>query len=105
MLNWLKGKAVAKEKSNIDIILGNLVPICARISAEIAANGDRPLSSGPLYELMMKQRVELYFQLNGPMTVNEVRAHVEPFLSRADVPAGVRMAVEATIDEYESRRR
>lgn len=101
MLEWLKKKAIAKSKSNIETVLNNLAFVCAKLEVEMANTG-QPVNSGPTYDLLIQQRQELLFQLNGPMTPAELRAYVEPFLAHPGAPRTLRLAVEATIDQYAS---
>ena len=101
MFERIKKKAIAKSRPNIDIILRNLVPICQALEAEIEANGGNPVTSGPAFDQLLQQRKELFFQLNGPMSMDDVRAYVEPLLARQSTPNGVRLAVESTIEEQE----
>ena len=103
MLEALKEKSYAKQKANLSTILVNLAHLCPILDAEIEAQGGAPVSSGRAYEAMQGQRRSLDFELNGPMTMDEVREFVQPFLDREDVSHSVSLAVHSTIDQHEAR--
>jgi hypothetical protein len=102
MLGWLTKKATEKSKSNIDEIINNFVLLIPVMEREIAENGGEPLTSGAVHDMLLKQRHDLFFQLSGPMSMDEVRAHVEPFLAKSTTHRLVRVVVEDTIKQYEA---
>lgn len=101
MLESLKEASYAKQKANITTVLLNLQHVCPTIDAEIESRGGAPVSSGAAYDEMQKQRRSLNFQLNGPMTMDEVREFVQPFLDQPEVGISVSLATHSVIDNYE----
>ncbi|MCB9833579.1 MAG: hypothetical protein H6807_14005 [Planctomycetes bacterium] len=101
MLEWLKRKAIAKQKSNIAIILGNLVPICSSLDEEIKRTG-APVRAGAMFELLQKQRAELQFQLNGPMSMAEVRSYLQEFIQEKRLQSdSLRLAAVSVVDQFQ----
>lgn len=97
MFAWIKRKALEKSAANIAEILNELTQAATLADKRIVATG---LPNPSDIALIKKLQRQFYFELNGPIPLNEVKStFIDPILA-SDLIDGAKLAVTHVFDSY-----
>jgi len=102
MFKWLKEKSRQKSAKNIEEILIQLINVAAEADQRIIASGGATNADDMAAVKNLQQ--QLYFELNGPLELDEVRAaFIDPIVSSEELSEGTKLAVTHIFDTYREK--